>query len=350
MKVSALIVAYNHEPYIAQAIEGALMQETDFDYEVVISEDCSTDGTRAVVEDYEARYPDRIRVFYSPQNLGGVKNFVDTYAECRGDYVALLEGDDYWTAPEKLQRQANFLDRHPECSMCAHGLIEVHEDGSRPPVAWVASDQKEVSTLEDLIRHNFVYWGSAMLRKEAFDDYPEWVYDAPFGDHPLWIQVARRGAVGFINRFYGVYRVHAGGVWSGAQAAVRTAAVIEFYERLERELGAEQRPLVRRMITRMHAQLACERADVPERAVVLVASDGEDPDLAHVYGRGRPQPLDDDGFLASLEAAAAEGAQFLLFPATALPWLAERPELRRALDERHDAAGETPHALLYALR
>ncbi len=359
MKVSALIVTYNHEPYIAHAIEGALMQETDFDFEIVISEDCSTDGTRAIVEEYEARYPDRIRVFYSPTNLGGVRNFVDTYRECRGEYVALLEGDDYWTAPEKLQRQVAFLDRHPACSMCAHGLIEVYEDGSRPPMAWTASEQKEVSTLEDLIRHNFVYWGSAMLRKEAFDDYPEWVYDAPFGDHPLWIQVAQRGDVGFIDRFYGVYRIHPTGLWSRADPAVRTAAVIEFYERLRRELGPAYEHVVDEMLTRMHAQLVCERAQIPERASVLVAG-GDDPDLVHVYGRGRPFPPPGEGGLEDLEDATAliesvedahaEGAEFLLFAPPALPRLSRRPELRAALDARYEVACETPQALLYDLR
>src|SRR5918994_3606750 len=105
MKVSALIITYDHERYIADAIDGALRQETNFDYEIVISEDCSTDETRAIVREYAADHP-RIRARYSPRNLGAAQNFVHGYRACRGEYIAVLEGDDYWTSPKKLQKQA----------------------------------------------------------------------------------------------------------------------------------------------------------------------------------------------------------------------------------------------------
>src|SRR5438105_666490 len=183
MKLSVLLTTYNHERYIAPAIESALMQETDFDFEIVVSEDCSTDGTRSIVESYRERHPDRIRARYSPQN-GGEETWVRSYHSCNGEYVALLDGDDYWTSPDKLQKQADFLDAHPECSMCGHAMAVVREDNSEPPIYWIHPDQKEISTLEDLILNNFIFTGSAVLRKEVFDDHPRWVYDSPFSDYP----------------------------------------------------------------------------------------------------------------------------------------------------------------------
>ena len=136
MNVSVLIITYNHARVIADAIDSALGQVTSFPYEIVVSEDCSTDGTREIVEQYERRHPEHIHVLYSARNLGGTENFVDAYRVCRGEYVALLEGDDYWTSPSKLEKQVAFLSRRPECSMCVHPVTEVHEATGRS-VSWM---------------------------------------------------------------------------------------------------------------------------------------------------------------------------------------------------------------------
>ena len=109
IKVSVCMITYNHERFIAQAVESALMQETDFDYEIVIGEDCSTDGTRQVLLDLHDRHPDRIRLLLREKNIGASHNFVGTLEACRGEYVAFLDGDDYWTCPNKLQKQANSI-------------------------------------------------------------------------------------------------------------------------------------------------------------------------------------------------------------------------------------------------
>lgn len=109
MKVSVLMITYNHEKFIAQAIDSILMQQVNFDYEIVIGEDCSTDGTRAIVIQYQKEYPDKIRLLLPEENLGMHKNFVQTFRACQGEYIALLEGDDYWTSPRKLQKQVDFF-------------------------------------------------------------------------------------------------------------------------------------------------------------------------------------------------------------------------------------------------
>jgi len=120
--VSVKMITYNHAPYIAQAIEGILQQETNFPFELVIGEDCSTDGTREIVFEYRKKYPDIIRVITSEQNVGVTKNGYRVEKACRGKYIAYCEGDDYWHNPYKMQKQVDYLESHPECAM-------VHSDG-----------------------------------------------------------------------------------------------------------------------------------------------------------------------------------------------------------------------------
>ena len=115
--VSVHMITYNHEPYIAQAIEGMLMQETDFPIELVIGEDCSTDRTREIVMEYKRKHPDIIRVITSDKNVGANQNSRRTQKACRGKYIAFCEGDDYWHHPGKLQKQVDFLENHPEYGM-----------------------------------------------------------------------------------------------------------------------------------------------------------------------------------------------------------------------------------------
>src|SRR5580704_17934239 len=118
MKLSVATITYNHEQFIGQAIESVLAQKVNFDYEVVIGEDCSTDGTRAVILDFQRRYPDRIVASFRERNIGAMRNAEATFAACRGEYVALLEADDYWTCEVKLQKQVDFMDAHPDCAIC----------------------------------------------------------------------------------------------------------------------------------------------------------------------------------------------------------------------------------------
>lgn len=118
--VSVCMITYNHEPFIAQAIEGVVMQKTSFPVELVIGEDCSTDHTRDVILKYKERYSSKIRLLLRDVNIGIRQNFVGTLQSCCGKYIALCEGDDYWTDPYKLQKQVDFLETHLDYSLCCH--------------------------------------------------------------------------------------------------------------------------------------------------------------------------------------------------------------------------------------
>lgn len=118
--VSIVCITYNHEPYLRQALEGFLMQETDFPVEIILAEDCSMDGTRKICEEYVARYPEKIRYIYRDHNVGYNENEYEAMCAAKGKYIAYCEGDDYWTDSLKLHKQVDFLESHPEYAVCWH--------------------------------------------------------------------------------------------------------------------------------------------------------------------------------------------------------------------------------------
>lgn len=121
--VSVSMPVYNHEKYISQAIEGVLMQQTNFKFELIIGEDCSNDGSRRIIQDYEKRYPDIIKAIYHPVNIGVKNNAISIYRRAKGKYWAICEGDDYWTDKHKLQKQVDFLENHAQYSAVYHNVI-----------------------------------------------------------------------------------------------------------------------------------------------------------------------------------------------------------------------------------
>lgn len=118
--VSIVCITYNHEPYLRDALEGFLFQKTTFPFEIILAEDCSTDGTRAICEEYAAKYPDKINYIYRDHNVGYNENEYEAMCAAKGKYIAYCEGDDYWTDPNKLQKQVDFLESHPEYAVCWH--------------------------------------------------------------------------------------------------------------------------------------------------------------------------------------------------------------------------------------
>ncbi len=118
--VSICCITYNHAPFIRKCLDGFLMQQTTFPVEIILAEDCSTDATRAICEEYVSRYPDKIRYIVRDHNVGYNQNEYEAMQAARGKYIAFCEGDDYWTVPDKLQRQVDWLEAHPDYSVCWH--------------------------------------------------------------------------------------------------------------------------------------------------------------------------------------------------------------------------------------
>jgi glycosyltransferase involved in cell wall biosynthesis len=216
--LSICIITYNHERYIREAVDSILMQQTDFDWQLIIADDCSTDRTRAILQEYQRQHPDNIHLLLQPKNVGPEQNWLDLISYPHTRYVLYMEGDDYLTDTTKLQRQVDFLESHPDYALCFHPVRVVYEGIDRPdevfpePARFV---RKKHITTDMLLGGNFIQTDSVMYRWQ-FTDWP--VRDAfPAGMIPgdwyLHLLHARAGKIGFINRVMAVYRRHSEGIW-----------------------------------------------------------------------------------------------------------------------------------------
>jgi glycosyltransferase involved in cell wall biosynthesis len=255
MKVSVAIITYNHERFIEQAIESVLAQKVNFSYEIVIGDDCSTDATRAVIVDLQERYPERILAVLREQNIGAMRNFAETIGACKGQYLAFLEGDDYWLSPDKLQRQVDFLDSHPDRALCCHRVKTLNETGSAefdifPPRA------AGPYTIEDLLKENFMMTCSTVLRRELIGPIPHWFFKMKLGDWPLFAMVARNRKIELMDEVMAAYRVHFGSTWSILPSLTRLHEGARMLRALDEELGFQYTNAIRQTITRPYLDLA----------------------------------------------------------------------------------------------
>ena len=206
--VSVIMTTYNHERYIAHAIESVLRQQTDFRIEIVIGEDCSTDRTRAIAEDYAQQYPEAIRIVTSEENVGWRKNYRRTIAAARGKYIALLDGDDYFTHRKKLQMQVDLLEAHPEVGMCYGRSERVDEAGN----ITIYPEGECLTTFEAMLRRNPAENCTTMARRELVEQYykeirPEEHAEWRTDDLPMWLWFAARSRYVGIDCPMAVHRV-----------------------------------------------------------------------------------------------------------------------------------------------
>jgi glycosyltransferase involved in cell wall biosynthesis len=231
--VSVLVVTYNHARFVRQALDGALGQRLPQQFEILISEDCSTDGTREILQEYAECHPHLVRLLLSERNLHSNEVVARGFRAARGRYVALLDGDDYWTSDDKLRAQVAFLDARPDLTICFHNVHVVDEHSQSTGRLWNAPGQPEVSGLHELLRGNFIATSSVMYRRAAVTEVPAW-YDGffPVTDWPLHVLYAREGRIGYLDRTLGAYRLHGGGLFSTLGEREKLEANADFYRRL----------------------------------------------------------------------------------------------------------------------
>jgi len=316
-KASVFVLTYEHVEWIAAALDSALAQEAPFEFELLVADDCSGDGTREIVREYAARHPGRIRTFLPGRNLGVEGIWLQAARRCRGEYVAILEGDDHWTATDKLARQVALLDARPGWSSCFHRATLFHDDGAFPSRPATPAFDRDVFELDDLLRACFIPFLTVMFRREVLASVPDWVFSYEWFDWLFHVQCARRGPIGFLDEDMAAYRVHDRGNWSSRDRAAQLAEDLKVYERLASELP-ERRALIERCVENRRCQLAVEECGVPAATpVALLDPAGEMP----VYFNGRAaaalQPGAGVAPLRDLvEGAAGEGAG-LHYPARA---------------------------------
>jgi len=240
MKVSVLMTCFEHERFVAQALDGVLEQE-GVDFELLVGDDASTDGSRAVIAEYARSHPDRIRPFFPERNLGqgGKAIFGSLIARARGEYLAMLDADDYWTSPDKLIRQVAYLDAHPDCSMCFHDVLCTYEDGSRPDERYNGAEQPRHVSVSALLDRCVVASCSPVFRQAAIKPLPAWYFELPWGDWPLYFMAAGCGDLHYEPDLMGVYRIHAAGMYRGLSRLEALGARTAFYEGLRVPAGYE---------------------------------------------------------------------------------------------------------------
>lgn len=213
MKLSVSIVTFQEVAYIRQTLHSVLQQKTNFPFEVVVGDDASTDGTRQVLEDIRAQWPDRVRLLLPEDNYGdyGLSNFMATVDACRGDYVAFLDGDDFWTSTDKLQRQVDFLDAHPECALCGHRIEHVSDDGNHERSRRPARGNR-MYDIDELLIDNFVHKISTVARRNAIAELPDWYRTTSIAsaDWVFNVLIGRGGRVGFVDEVMAIHRERLG--------------------------------------------------------------------------------------------------------------------------------------------
>jgi glycosyltransferase involved in cell wall biosynthesis len=227
--VSILMLTYNHENYIAQAIESVLAQKTTFPFQLVIGDDCSTDRTSEICRQYLSRFPDKIVHLSGYENLGLGRNFMRSFKACSGKYVAICEGDDFWIHQDKLQIQINFLESNNDFSICFHRIMNYYpEDGSK---SLSNPSQKLVSDIFDLSVKNFIVNVSCVFRNKLFDP-PEWFANISTYDYAAHMINAQFGKIRFIPKTMAVYRQHKLAIWSRANQVKKSQISLDVRKNL----------------------------------------------------------------------------------------------------------------------
>lgn len=228
------VIIYNQKNYVKQCLDGILMQKTNFKFEILINDDCSTDGTTEIIKEYEQKYPEIIKPIYQKENQFSkgkriLKNFVLPRVKCK--YFALCEGDDYWTDPYKLQKQVDFMEENPDYTICFHNVKRIYQNYTGN------NNQNKLNndfSFEKLLERNFITTNSVMYRwnsvENIFDKIPEKILP---GDWYLHLLFAKQGKIHFIEDTMSVYRIHDKGIWSTLKADERFIKypfpIINFY-------------------------------------------------------------------------------------------------------------------------
>ena len=215
--ISVCVQTYQHSNFIRECLEGILLQNTDFSFEILLGEDDSSDGTREICKEYAEKYPDKIRLFlhHRENNIWvgdqptGRFNFLYNMFSAKGKYIALCEGDDYWTDPLKLQKQVDFLETNPYYGICFHNVRQLSSFNENSVIIPGVESDKDFN-LEEYIIRNRTATCSMVFRRKYIDPLPQWFMKVPFGDLGIILFILKKtnlkGKV--LKETMGVYRIH----------------------------------------------------------------------------------------------------------------------------------------------
>lgn len=236
-KVSVCVVTYNQEQYIAQCLQSLVDQTTNFDFEIIVSDDCSKDSTREIVRSFQARYPNLIRAYLHETNMGAYRNYLYTHEQAEGDYIAHVDGDDY-CLPGKLQAQADLLDSHPEFNIVWHLVDVLQPDGRKKPLPAPRGEGYRLFTKADQINYITIACNSSKMYRRVVRD----VAIPPSGFIDFYLNAVQlttgNGAL-LLGRPYGVYREGLGIATAGTTTRRILLGNLEWLLRHEPEFRQE---------------------------------------------------------------------------------------------------------------
>jgi glycosyltransferase involved in cell wall biosynthesis len=260
MKISVIVPTYNHGKYITQCLESILCQKGDFQMEVIIGDDCSTDDTRLTATQFQSKYPGIFFLLPPKTNIGVTKNLKRCLDACSGEYIAVCEGDDYWTDERKLQKQLSFLQLHPDHSMCFSAILIYYEDSNHfETFADPYSLTRDFLTTADLITNNYIgNFSCCIYRTDVVRRLPTGIFDFFTVDWMFNMVCGELGKIGFLREQMSVYRKHKKGVWAGStelENLHRILPLIDTYNRFfdykYDSLFRGRRKLIEREIARL---------------------------------------------------------------------------------------------------
>lgn len=244
--VSVCVITYQHVNYIRTCLNAILMQETTFPFEIIIGEDESKDGTREICIEYAEKYPNKISLFlrsrkdviYLNGSPNGRYNFIECIRSTKGKYIAICEGDDYWTDPNKLQKQVEFLESHSEYVGCFHNTEERYEDDeNKASFLYCNYEAAKNISFSDLCSGNLIPTCSVVFKKGVFGEFPEWYQNLTMGDWPLHLLNVQFGDYWYLPKVMAVHRLHMKSLWMMQTAERNNQYVREAYDLMIKEFS-----------------------------------------------------------------------------------------------------------------
>lgn len=246
--LSILCTTYNHEKYIGEAIESWLNQKTNFQTEIIIGDDCSTDDTVLVIKKYLKNH-NNIKIIERIKNIGFINNFIDTYKQCNGKYIAICEGDDHWTENNKLQMQIDFLEKNKNYIL-THTNSWVYESLNNKKYKLskqCITDENNILIINQITTHTAVFRNTNINFSEKWAQFM-------MADWPLWINLSKIGRFKFFEEITGVYRLNPTGVWQngwgdaiGSDRLVNEIMVLKYF----REQGFNKKKIYKSIVDRL---------------------------------------------------------------------------------------------------
>jgi glycosyltransferase involved in cell wall biosynthesis len=243
--VSVLMLVYEHAEFVAQAIEGVLTQRCDFEFEIIVINDGSTDESAAVCQQYAAQHPEIITFIDSPKNQGMHAGFQQIWDTSRAPLVAFCEGDDYWSDPLKLQKQAALMTQNPHWALCgANAQVVCLDEDNCWSVCDILGPHRKQSeyTFEQLIDGYHFHFSTVMLKKSVVN-FPSWFQTVYCVDRPLYLLAAEHGNAGYLDEVVSSYRLHPGGNWSSISNELKAERSVDLFHKMAGHFAPQYRHL-----------------------------------------------------------------------------------------------------------